>query len=134
MAAEAVELTQHARTPLSHGPIRLGEIGSCASDKKPAVVENRRRAVKPGREALVTADRRKSQVEEDGFAAGIAGLLNQKVLSGHIADLFIVAAPRRFRISRRLLPPPGPQFFLTVVLGSGTTVPTVTGTEPGLCS
>jgi hypothetical protein len=33
-----------------------------------------------------------------------------------------------------LLPPPGPQFFLTVVLGSGTTVPTVTGTEPGLCS
>ena len=34
------------------------------------------------------------QAEEDSFAAGIADVLNQKVLSGHIADLIIVAAPR----------------------------------------
>ena len=35
-----------------------------------------------------------SQVEEDSFAAGVADVLNQKVLSGHIADLIIIAAPR----------------------------------------
>ena len=35
-----------------------------------------------------------SQAEEDSFAAGIADVLNQKVLSGHIADLIIIAAPR----------------------------------------
>ena len=35
-----------------------------------------------------------SQVEEDSFAAGVADVLNRKVLSGHIADLIIIAAPR----------------------------------------
>lgn len=35
-----------------------------------------------------------SQVEEDSFAAGVASLLNRKVLDGKISDLIVVAAPR----------------------------------------
>ena len=35
-----------------------------------------------------------SQVEEDSFAAGIAGMLNTHVLQGKISNLIIVAAPR----------------------------------------
>lgn len=35
-----------------------------------------------------------SQAAEDGFAGGIAGLLNKRVLDGEIADLVIIAAPR----------------------------------------
>jgi protein required for attachment to host cells len=35
-----------------------------------------------------------SQAAEDGFAGGIAGLLNKRVLNGEISDLIIIAAPR----------------------------------------
>ena len=35
-----------------------------------------------------------SQVEEDSFAAGIADLLNRRVLDGKIANLIVIAAPR----------------------------------------
>jgi protein required for attachment to host cells len=35
-----------------------------------------------------------SQSAEDGFAGGIADLLNKRVLAGDIADLIIIAAPR----------------------------------------
>jgi protein required for attachment to host cells len=35
-----------------------------------------------------------SQAAEDGFAGGIADLLNKRVLDGDIADLVIIAAPR----------------------------------------
>ena len=35
-----------------------------------------------------------NQAAEDGFAGGIAGLLNKRVLDGEIADLIIIAAPR----------------------------------------
>ena len=35
-----------------------------------------------------------SQAGEDGFAGGIAGLLNKRVLDGEISDLIIIAAPR----------------------------------------
>jgi protein required for attachment to host cells len=35
-----------------------------------------------------------SQATEDGFAGGIAGLLNKRVLDGEISDLVIIAAPR----------------------------------------
>ena len=35
-----------------------------------------------------------SQVEEDSFAAGIAGLLNRQVLDGKVTDLIVIAAPR----------------------------------------
>jgi protein required for attachment to host cells len=35
-----------------------------------------------------------SQAAEDGFAGGIAGLLNKGVLDGDILDLIIIAAPR----------------------------------------
>lgn len=33
------------------------------------------------------------QIAEDGFADGIAGLLNKEVLDGRISDLVIIAAP-----------------------------------------
>ena len=35
-----------------------------------------------------------SQSAEDGFAGGIADLLNKRVLEGEISDLIIIAAPR----------------------------------------
>ena len=35
-----------------------------------------------------------SQKSEDGFAAGVAGLLNRQVLSGAIKHLVVIAAPR----------------------------------------
>ncbi|NKC32209.1 host attachment family protein [Falsiroseomonas selenitidurans] len=35
-----------------------------------------------------------SQQSEDGFAAGIAGMLNKQVLAGHVDSLVIIAAPR----------------------------------------
>lgn len=35
-----------------------------------------------------------SQQEEDGFAAGVAGMLNAQVLAGHIGALVIIAPPR----------------------------------------
>ena len=35
-----------------------------------------------------------SQTAEDGFAGGIANLLNKRVLDGQISDLVIIAAPR----------------------------------------
>jgi protein required for attachment to host cells len=35
-----------------------------------------------------------SQAAEDGFAGGIADMLNKRVLDGEISDLVIIAAPR----------------------------------------
>lgn len=35
-----------------------------------------------------------SQQNEDGFAAGVAGMLNAQVMAGHIGSLIIIAAPR----------------------------------------
>ncbi len=35
-----------------------------------------------------------SQQEEDGFSAGIADMLNKKVLGGNIKGLIVIAAPR----------------------------------------
>ncbi len=35
-----------------------------------------------------------SRATEDGFAGGIASLLNRRVLDGEISDLIIIAAPR----------------------------------------
>ena len=42
-----------------------------------------------------------SQVAEDSFAAGIADLLNRRVLDGKLTDLVIVAAPRTLGELRR---------------------------------
>ena len=41
-----------------------------------------------------SANPNESQAAEDGFAGGIAGLLNKRVLDGEISDLIIIAAPR----------------------------------------
>ncbi len=35
-----------------------------------------------------------SQADEDGFAAGVAELLNRQVMDGKITDLIVIAAPR----------------------------------------
>lgn len=35
-----------------------------------------------------------NQAEEDGFAAGVAELLNRRVMDGKITDLIVIAAPR----------------------------------------
>jgi protein required for attachment to host cells len=47
-----------------------------------------------GRHRSSSANPDDSQQEEDGFAEGIAGLLNKQVLDGKISTLIIVAAPR----------------------------------------
>ena len=47
-----------------------------------------------GRHQSSSANPSDSQQDEDGFAAGIAALLNKRVLDGKIDNLVIVAAPR----------------------------------------
>lgn len=47
-----------------------------------------------GRHASSSANPDDSQQNEDGFAAGVAAMLNQQVLAGHIDALVIIAAPR----------------------------------------
>jgi protein required for attachment to host cells len=47
-----------------------------------------------GRHASSAANPDDSQQSEDGFAAGIAALLNKRVLDGKIDNLVIIAAPR----------------------------------------
>ena len=55
-----------------------------ASDNKGSGARHQGSSANPGH----------GQVEEDGFAAGIADLLNRQVLDGKIADLVVIAAPR----------------------------------------
>ena len=55
-----------------------------ASDNKGSGARHQSSSANPGH----------GQVEEDGFAAGIADLLNRQVLDGKIADLVVIAAPR----------------------------------------
>ena len=47
-----------------------------------------------GRHQSSSANPSDSQQDEDGFAAGIAALLNKRILDGKIDNLVIVAAPR----------------------------------------
>jgi protein required for attachment to host cells len=47
-----------------------------------------------GRHSSSSANPDDSQQDEDGFTAGIAALLNKKVLDGKISNLVIIAAPR----------------------------------------
>ena len=47
-----------------------------------------------GRHQSSAANPDDSQVSEDNFAAGVAEMLNKRVLAGDIADLVIIAAPR----------------------------------------
>jgi protein required for attachment to host cells len=47
-----------------------------------------------GGHASSSANPDDSQQNEDGFAAGIAAMLNQQVLAGHIEKLVVIAAPR----------------------------------------
>ncbi len=42
-----------------------------------------------------------SQQDEDGFAAGVAEMLNAQVLAGHIGALIVIAAPRTLGEMRR---------------------------------
>ncbi len=47
-----------------------------------------------GRHASSSANPSDSQQEEDGFAAGVADMLNKQVMAGHVEGLVIIAAPR----------------------------------------
>lgn len=47
-----------------------------------------------GRHASSSADPADSQQAEDAFAAGVADLLNRKVLGGSVDELVVIAAPR----------------------------------------
>lgn len=47
-----------------------------------------------GRHQSSSANPSDSQQDEDGFAAGIAAVLNKRVLDGKIDDLVVIAAPR----------------------------------------
>jgi protein required for attachment to host cells len=42
-----------------------------------------------------------SQIEEDSFSAGIAGILNAQAIEGKIKDLVVIAAPRTLGELRR---------------------------------
>ena len=47
-----------------------------------------------GRHSSSSANPDDSQQNEDGFSAGVADMLNSQVLSGHIKNLVVIAAPR----------------------------------------
>ncbi|WP_439598043.1 host attachment family protein [Falsiroseomonas sp.] len=47
-----------------------------------------------GRHASSAANPSDSQQEEDGFAAGVAEMLNKQVMAGHVEALVVIAAPR----------------------------------------
>lgn len=47
-----------------------------------------------GRHQSSSANPSDGQQDEDAFAAGVASLLNKRVLDGKIDDLFVIAAPR----------------------------------------
>lgn len=47
-----------------------------------------------GRHQSSSANPSDSQQDEDGFAAGIAALLNKQVMSGKVDDIVVIAAPR----------------------------------------
>ncbi|WP_454859100.1 baeRF12 domain-containing protein [Rhizobium binxianense] len=47
-----------------------------------------------GRHGSSSANPGESQLEEDGFSAGVAAYLNKQVLEGKIENLVIIAAPR----------------------------------------
>lgn len=47
-----------------------------------------------GRHASSSANPSDSQQDEDGFAAGVADMLNKQVMAGHFEGLVIIAAPR----------------------------------------
>lgn len=47
-----------------------------------------------GRHHSSAANPDASQIEEDGFSAGVASYLNREVLSGQILALAVIAAPR----------------------------------------
>jgi protein required for attachment to host cells len=46
------------------------------------------------RHSSSSANPNDNQQEEDGFSAGIADMLNKKVLGGNIKNLVVIAAPR----------------------------------------
>jgi protein required for attachment to host cells len=66
-----------------------------------------------GRHRSSSANPDDSQQVEDGFAGGIADLLNKKVLDGNIVDLIVVAAPRTLGELRKHYH----QKLLTVLVG-----------------
>ena len=54
-----------------------------------------------GRHESGAANPDASRVEEDNFAASVAGYLNRQVLGGKIGDLFVIADPRTLGEMRR---------------------------------
>ncbi|NKE44560.1 host cell attachment protein [Roseomonas frigidaquae] len=71
-----------------------GDAGSLqlAEMQPPAVDSDNKGA--GGRHASSSANPDDSQQDEDGHAAGVAAMLNQQVMAGHIESLVIIAAPR----------------------------------------
>ena len=47
-----------------------------------------------GRHQSSSANPSDSQQDEDGFAAGVAALLNKQVMGGKVDDVVVIAAPR----------------------------------------
>lgn len=60
------------------------EVGEVDTDNKSGGARHQSSAANPDA----------SQVQEDGFAAGTADLLNRQVLSNKVSDVVIIAAPR----------------------------------------
>jgi protein required for attachment to host cells len=70
-----------------------GDEASPALTAMPEAVESVSKVSGAGHQSS-SANPDESQAAEDGFAGGIAGLLNKRVLDGEISDLIIIAAPR----------------------------------------
>lgn len=71
-----------------------GDEGSPSLTSLPAADVSTTNKGSGGRHQSSSANPSDSQQNEDGFAAGIAELLNKRVLDGDIDDLVVIAAPR----------------------------------------
>ena len=87
---EKLNLFQNASTDGTPSLVAMSAPGVDGSDRSSG-----------GRHASSAANPDDSQQSEDGFAAGVAAMLNAQVMAGHIGSLIIIAAPRTLGEMRR---------------------------------
>lgn len=71
-----------------------GDAGSLKLTEQPSGDVSTENKGSGGRHASSSANPSDSQQDEDAFAAGVAEILNHKVMSGSVNEVVVIAAPR----------------------------------------
>lgn len=74
--------------------INTGDAGSVKLTEQAAGDVSMENKGSGGRHSSSSANPADSQQEEDAFAAGVAEMLNRKVMGGSVDELVVIAAPR----------------------------------------